>query len=276
MPEGSRINQATRYLAYFDDFWILSRVQQQTIDQNTCVVMVWCYSGNEELISGGEPRLISEANVAEALQRVEGATRSLPKAVMYALADDGFRTPFELLVSCIISIRTLEEVTEPTSRALFARVRTPREIHQMPLEELNRILARATFHESKAPQIKEIARRIVEEMDGELIAAREVLLSFRGVGPKCANLVLAISGDVPYIGVDTHVHRVMNRWGFVQTKTPEKTLVALEAKLLLEYWNRVNPLLVPFGKYICTFAAPRCSTCPVFDLCPRIGVSSSR
>src|SRR5437870_2123506 len=104
----------------------------------------------------------------------------------------------------------------------------------------------------------------------------EVLLCFHGVGPKCANLALGIACGQSSIGVDIHVHRVTNRWGYVQTRTPEKTMAALQEKLPKEYWVEINALLVPFGKHICTPIGPKCSTCPLLDMCAQRGVSTSR
>ena len=102
------------------------------------------------------------------------------------------------------------------------------------------------------------------------------MLSFEGVGPKCANLVLGIACGQPFIGVDIHVHRVTNRWGYVASPTPEKTMQALTEKLPRRYWIEINRLLVPFGKHICTGKLPRCSTCPVLDMCQQVGVEANR
>jgi endonuclease-3 len=104
----------------------------------------------------------------------------------------------------------------------------------------------------------------------------EVLLGFRGVGPKCANLVLGIACDQEKIGVDIHVHRVTNRWGYVQTATPEQTMDALSARLPARYHVEINRLLVPFGKHVCTGTLPHCSTCPVLDYCRQVGVTRHR
>lgn len=215
-------------------------------------------------------------DIDEALRRIREAVRAYPKPVLFALADEGFRSPFEQLVACIISIRTLEEVTGPVAREFFRHARTPSEVSRLPPEEIDRLIRPATFHETKALRIRAIAERLVAEHGGELPCDEGTLLSLAGVGPKCANLVLAIACGQPRIGVDTHVHRVVNRWGYVHTRTPEETLRALEQKLPKRYWAELNRLLVPFGKYVCTARAPRCSTCPVRDLCPRIGVTEHR
>ncbi|HZU05871.1 MAG TPA: endonuclease III [Chloroflexota bacterium] len=210
------------------------------------------------------------------LARIREAVRAFPAPALFALAAEGFNSPFEQLVACIISIRTLDEITEPTARRLFRRARTPAELSQLPLAELERLIRDASFAEAKAPQIQAIARRVVAEYGGTLPCDRAVLLSFHGVGPKCANLVLGIACGQPYIAVDTHVHRIVNRWGYVHTRTPEQTLAALEAQLPRAYWLEINRLLVPFGKRICTPLRPRCSACPVRAWCRQVGVTEHR
>jgi endonuclease III len=215
-------------------------------------------------------------DIGVAIDRISAAVRPWPKAAMFELAENGFATTFQQLVACIISIRTFDEVSLPVSMALFERAPTPVEVSQLSYEELNSLIHQSTFHERKARQILEIAHRVVDEFKGELPCDREVLLSFPGVGPKCANLALGIACEEPFISVDIHVHRVTNRWGYIQASTPEKTLPALEAKLPRRYWIEINRLLVPFGKHICTGSIPHCSTCPVLEMCQQVGVKTHR
>jgi endonuclease-3 len=215
-------------------------------------------------------------DIDQVFLRIHEAVRPFPKAALFELAEEGFRSPFEQLVACLISIRTLDEVTLPTARRLFALARTPLEVSQLTVAAIDEAIRVCTFHEAKAPQIHRIARRIVEEYDGVLPCESDVLLSFHGVGPKCANLVLGIACDQPRISVDIHVHRVTNRWGYVNTPTPEKTTAVLEGILPRPYWIEINRLLVPFGKHICTGRLPRCSTCPVLDMCRQVGVTTHR
>lgn len=210
------------------------------------------------------------------MHRLEEAVNPYPKAALFELAEAGFDSPFELLIACIISIRTMDEVMLPTARRLFARARTPLAVSQLTPEAIEEIIRPSSFHERKAQQIQAIAQRVVEEFEGDLPCNREILLSFAGVGPKCANLVLGIACDDPYIGVDVHVHRITNRWGYVRTSSPEKTMAALEAKLPRRYWVTINRLLVPFGKHICTGRLPRCTTCPILNMCQQVGVKSRR
>jgi endonuclease-3 len=215
-------------------------------------------------------------DIDQVIRRIRVAVRPFAKAAMFELADDGFSSPFEQLVACVISIRTRDEVTIPTARKLFERARTPLEVSRLTSREIDRLIRACTFHERKAQQILQIARRVVDEHEGALPCDAEALLSFEGVGPKCANLVLGIACDRPRVGVDIHVHRVTNRWGYVMTRTPERTSVALEGKLPRRYWVEINRLLVPFGKHICTGALPRCSECPVLEFCRQVGVEMHR
>jgi endonuclease III len=215
-------------------------------------------------------------DIDQVIRRIRVAVRPFPKAAMFELADDGFSSPFEQIVACIISIRTRDEVTIPTARRLFARARTPLEVTRLTSREIDQLIRACTFHERKAQQILRIARRVVDEYEGALPCEAEALLSFEGVGPKCANLALGIACGQPRVSVDIHVHRVTNRWGYVRTRSPEQTSVALENKLPRRYWVEINRLLVPFGKHICTGALPRCSECPVLEFCRQVGVERHR
>ena len=161
-------------------------------------------------------------------------------------------------------------------RHLFSKARTVAEISRLSESEIDDLLGSTTFHEAKARQILAIAHRVVDDHGGELPCDEELMLSFSGVGPKCANLTLGIACGEQRISVDIHVHRVTNRWGYVAASEPERTLEALKQQLPAEYWVEINRLLVPFGKHICTGRSPRCSTCPVLPWCRQVGVTSHR
>jgi endonuclease-3 len=208
--------------------------------------------------------------------RIRDAVDELPKAALFELAADGFNSPFELIVACVISIRTRDEATVPVAKRLFATARTPEEIADLTPADIDELIHDATFHMAKAWQIHGIARRVVDEFEGELPCDEPTLLSFKGVGPKCAALVLGIACSQPRVGVDIHVHRVTNRWGYVNTQTSEKTMAVLQKKLPREYWVELNALLVPFGKHVCTGWRPKCSTCPVLDMCRQVNVVTHR
>lgn len=209
------------------------------------------------------------------IDKLREAVRPFPKAAMFALAEEGYRSPFEQLIACILSIRTRDETSLPVARKLFQRASTPEAMRQLSVAEIEQIIQRSTFADAKAKQIWEMSDRILQEFSGELPCDFETLISFNGVGPKCANLTLGIACHHPAISVDIHVHRVTNRWGYMQTRTPEKTMVALAAKLPKEYWIEINALLVPFGKHICTGERPHCSTCPLLEMCQQVGVTTA-
>ena len=215
-------------------------------------------------------------DIDKALKLISKAVEPWPKAAMFELVEEGFNSLFEQLVACIISIRTYDEVSLPTARKLFARARTPAQISKLAIEEIDELIHTCTFHERKAAQIHAIALRVLDEFDGKLPCDSETLLSFAGVGPKCANLALGIACGEPVISVDIHVHRVTNRWGYVKATAPEKTMLALEGKLPQKHWIDINRVLVPFGKHICTGTLPKCSTCSVLDMCQQVGVKSHR
>jgi endonuclease-3 len=197
-------------------------------------------------------------------------------AAMFELATRGHRSLFAQLVACVISIRTLDETSLPAAIRLLDRAGTPEEVAALSEAEIDRLIAPATFHETKAGTIREIARRTAAEFAGELPCDAAVLTSFKGVGPKCANLALGIACGQSRISVDIHVHRVTNRWGVIHTGTPEESIAALEAVLPKRYWIEINQLLVPFGKHICTGRLPKCSTCPVLEYCRQVGVTRHR
>ena len=207
---------------------------------------------------------------------IREAVAPYPKAAMFELAELGYATPFEQLIACIISIRTRDEDSLPIARRLLDKARTPAAMARLTPAEIDQLISPSTFHERKAVQIQAIARQVAEEYGGELPCDEELLLSFHGVGVKCAHLALGIACDQPYISVDIHVHRVTNRWGYVAAPTPEQTMLRLEQKLPRAYWVEINRLLVPFGKHICTGQMPRCSTCPVLEMCRQVDVIRHR
>jgi len=210
------------------------------------------------------------------LKRIEKALAPFPKAAMFYLYEKGFTTLFEQLISCIISIRTLDETTIPLSEKLFARARTPQQLLKLSPKELEDLLLGSTFPGQKAYTMLGIAKAAVEDYGGELPADFEKLTALKGVGPKCANLALGIAGGQAAISVDVHVHRVVNRWGIIQTAQPEQTLKQLEVLVPQHQWIDINRLLMPFGKHICTARLPHCSTCPVLEYCRQVGVSRHR
>jgi endonuclease-3 len=215
-------------------------------------------------------------DVTAALRLIRRAVKPLPKAAMFALAEEGHRSLFEQVVACILSIRTRDEVSLVAARRLFAAAPTPAAVARLDLPTLDRLIGDTSFHRAKSAQVRQIAQKVEREHGGSLPCEESIVRSFRGVGPKCAHLALGIACGQRHISVDIHVHRVTNRWGYVRASTPERTMAALEARLPPRYWLEINGLLVPFGKHICTGALPRCSICPVLDMCRQVGVRKHR
>lgn len=215
-------------------------------------------------------------DIDEAFRRLRVAVADLPKAAMFDLRDQGYGTPFEQLVGSLISARTRDETTMAVCLRLFAVARTPAEFAALDESTLIQLLHGASFPEPKARDLLTIARRIVDELGGAVPDTFEGLTSFRGVGPKIANLTIAVGFGRAALAVDIHVHRITNRWGYVATTTPEATMAALTEILPEPYWIEINERLVPFGKTVCTGVAPRCSTCLLLSICQQVGVTSHR
>ncbi len=193
-----------------------------------------------------------------------------------AAEQDSSRSPFRLLVACVISLRTRDAVTAAASRRLFALADTPASLADLDESRIAAAIFPAGFSTTKAGQLRRIAAILRDEHAGEVPASEEALLALPGVGRKTANLVLGLGFGIPAICVDTHVHRIANRLGLAATATPEATERALAEVLPEELWIAINDLLVTFGQNQCHPTSPRCSDCPLADLCPRIGVNRSR
>jgi endonuclease III len=215
-------------------------------------------------------------DIDEAFRRLRIALADLPKAAMFDLRDRGFSSPFEQLVGSLISARTRDEETLAIGLRLFERARTPEAMASLDEATLTGLLQGAAFAEVKARDLIALSKAIINEHDGVVPDTLEGLTAFRGVGPKIAALTLAVGFGKSAIAVDIHVHRVANRWGYVETATPEKTLAALAAKLPERYWVEINERLVPFGKFLCTGVRPHCSTCLLLSMCRQVGVTSHR
>lgn len=186
------------------------------------------------------------------------------------------RSPFKVLVSCIISLRTKDEMTALASKRLFDRAGTPELMQSVPVDEVAGLIYPAGFYRTKALQIVDISKRLMGEYEGTVPDEIDELLKFKGVGRKTANLVVTLAYGKPGICVDTHVHRICNRWGYVSTKTPAETEMVLRRILPTKYWIEINDLLVAFGQNHCYPLSPRCSVCRLADICARVGVGRSR
>jgi endonuclease III len=186
------------------------------------------------------------------------------------------RQPYRVLISTLLSLRTQDQTTAKASQRLFALADTPQAMLTLDRQTIERAIYPVGFYRNKAAQILEISQRLLDEFGGRVPDDIDTLTTFHGVGRKTANLVLAEGYGILAICVDTHVHRISNRWGYVKTKDPLATEMALRKKLPREYWIEYNPTLVALGQHLCKPTSPICSTCSVVQWCKRVGVQRSR
>lgn len=177
------------------------------------------------------------------------------------------KDPLSALLCALLSTRTRDETTAEVCKKFLERIKRPEDLLNIDLEELQRLIYPVGFYKNKARQLKTLAKQLIEDFGGEVPNKLEDLLKLKGVGRKVANIVLSEGFGKPAIAVDTHVHRISNRWGLVKTKTPEETEKALMDILPVEYWRDFNRFLVAFGQTICKPVKPRCKACPVKDWC---------
>ena len=186
------------------------------------------------------------------------------------------RDPFKILIGCLLSLRTKDETTGPAAARLFTLAGTPEAMRQQTAAQIAEAIYPVGFYRTKATSILDICRVLVERHGSRVPDTMEALLELKGVGRKTANLVLTMGFQKPAICVDTHVHRISNRWRYVRTKTPEETEFALRRKLPKAYWMVYNDLLVSFGQNICKPISPLCGQCSLADTCPQVGVTQHR
>ncbi|HEX7125806.1 MAG TPA: endonuclease III [Thermodesulfobacteriota bacterium] len=214
-----------------------------------------------------------EATAALRVLRAASAAWDVP-SVSFVAENSG--SPFQILIATVLSLRTQDSTTIHAARRLFALASDPRAMLALDEATIAKAIYPVGFYRQKAGQIREICRILLERYGGEVPRDLDALLELPGVGRKTANLVVSLGYGLPGICVDTHVHRITNRWGYVETRTPEETEKALRAKLPRPYWIEINRLLVQFGQGICRPISPRCSTCPVARWCRRVGVTRAR
>jgi len=213
--------------------------------------------------------LIDNSNISEVLSIVRKAVSKFERPAVSVVAN---RDPFKVLIATILSARTKDDVTIKASRKLFSAADNPQDMLKLGEEKISELIYPVGFYRNKAKNIVQICKELVEKYNGKVPDSMEELLKLKGVGRKTANLVLILGYDKMGICVDTHVHRITNRWGYVKTRTPEETEMELRKKLPKKHWKEINELLVSFGQHICKPVKPQCNTCPVQKLCPRIGV----
>ncbi|MGZ8485302.1 MAG: endonuclease III domain-containing protein [Candidatus Binatia bacterium] len=204
--------------------------------------------------------------------------REVPKweTPVVTLMAETYQSPFRVLISCILSLRTQDATTAKASHRLFAVADSPQAMVELTAKKIEKLIYPVGFYKTKARQIREMCQTIIDRHDGKVPDEINELLEFKGVGRKTANLVVTLGYHKPGICVDTHVHRISNRWGYIKTATPEKTEFALRAKLPKQYWIEYNNLLVNFGQHLCRPISPMCSNCPVKKYCPQLGVGVRR
>ena len=211
-------------------------------------------------------------------QAVRILRREVPKwdTPVVTLMAETYQSPFRVLISCILSLRTQDATTAKASHRLFAVADSPQAMVKLTAKKIAKLIYPVGFYKTKALNILEMCQKMIDHYDGRVPDEIDELLKFKGVGRKTANLVVTLGYNKPGICVDTHVHRISNRWGYIKTATPEKTEIALRAKLPNRYWIEYNNLLVNFGQHLCRPISPLCSECPVKKYCPQIGVGVRR
>ena len=209
------------------------------------------------------------------VETIEANYRDWNPPIITFIANRG-ATPFEVLVSTLLSLRTKDEVTGEAAGRLLAVARTPEEMVTLSAEAIEKLIYPVGFYPTKAKRLLEISHILLDRYEGRVPDDLDALTALPGVGRKTANLVMVEGFKIPAICVDTHVHRISNRIGYVKTKTPDKTEMALRKKLPKRHWVRYNELLVAFGQVLCRPVSPFCSRCPVSEMCPKIGVDRHR
>jgi endonuclease-3 len=204
--------------------------------------------------------------------------REVPKweTPIVTLMAETYESPFRVLISCILSLRTQDSTTAKASHRLFALADTPEAMLKLTTQKIAKLIYPVGFYRTKAKVIRDLCQVLMRDYSGRVPDDIDELLKLKGVGRKTANLVVTLGYRKPGICVDTHVHRISNRWGYVKTATPEKTEFALRNKLPKAYWIEYNDLLVSFGQHLCRPISPLCSQCPVSKYCAKVGVELHR
>ncbi len=218
---------------------------------------------------------MKQSELPDAFRRLRQATQAWMVPLVVGMARKG-ATPYEILIAALLSARTLDTVTMVVAPRLFELANTPEKMIRLRQKEIERAIQGVAFGETKAKQILELSHILLDKYQGRVSDDLDELDALPGVGRKIANLVVTQAFGKLGICVDTHVHRITNRWGYVRTKTPDETELALREKLPREYWIEINALLVALGQNICHATSPRCSICPVRAYCDRVGVTHSR
>lgn len=207
------------------------------------------------------------------IRRLRKVSRSWRSPVVTQMGREG---AFHVLISCLLSLRTRDEVTSAASARLFALADTPERLLALDVHTLQKAIYPVAFYRNKSKTLRDICRKLIDQHGGEVPDTLEALLRLKGVGRKTANLTLVSGFDKMGICVDTHVHRICNRWGYISTKTPDESEMELRKKLPQKYWKGLNDLLVRFGQNCCKPISPLCGSCCVSGYCKKIGVKKHR
>ena len=218
---------------------------------------------------------MNDRDIGKVVRLIEKEVAKWELPIVSSLAEE-HSGPFPILISTILSLRTKDEVTAVAAERLLALASTPEEMLKLSEGKIIKAIYPVGFYRTKAKTILHISKELIERFHSRVPDTIEQLLTLKGVGRKTANLVVALGYNKEGLCVDTHVHRISNRLGYVKTKTPEETEYALRRKLPSKYWLRYNTLMVAFGRHICVPISPFCSRCPVFAFCDKVNVVRSR
>jgi endonuclease-3 len=218
---------------------------------------------------------MTRQQLPKAIALLKSAIRQWPEPIVGVVAKRS-RDPFQVLIATVLSLRTKDRTTAEASARLFVLADTPSTMGRLPARTIERAIYPAGFYRTKAKAIRAICRQLLDRHGGNVPKTIDELLALPGVGRKTANLVLTVGHGLPGICVDTHVHRITNRWGYVKTKAPDETEMALRATLPRRYWITFNDLLVPYGQNLCAPISPWCSRCRLRPMCDREGVTTHR
>ncbi|VAX15630.1 Endonuclease III [hydrothermal vent metagenome] len=218
----------------------------------------------------------TEFDIQKAVKTLRKEVKQWKTPVVTTYSRNNSRPAFQVLISCLLSLRTRDEQTATASRKLFAEADSPEKIADMPVKRIEKLIYPVGFYRNKAKTIKEVCQNLLDNYQGQTPDSIDRLVELKGVGRKTANLVVTLGFGKPGICVDTHVHRICNIWGYVKTKTPDKTEIALRERLPRRYWIEFNDLLVTFGQNLCKPVSPICSRCKLSGICPKTGVDRFR
>lgn len=218
---------------------------------------------------------VTNRNIGQVVRTLKKELKDLPDPSV-TLVGKRWKSPFLVLISCILSLRTKDETTLPASERLFKVADTPQKMLKLSVREIEKLIYPVGFYRTKARNILGICRDLIDKFKGRVPDDIDVLLTLKGVGRKTANLVLTEGFNKPAMCVDTHVHRISNRFGYIKTKNAEETEMTLREKLPKQYWMNYNAMLVTWGQNVCKPVSPLCSSCGINRICDRVGVKLSR